>query len=107
MAKKLDCRLKINKTKKTCINKKKSTKRTPAKKSIKKKSVKKSTKRTPAKKSKKLPKNYLKIRNPETGKEAHIKAKKFILLPNPSTGKLEKQYRLTGSDLMRGMRITK
>ena len=36
MAKKLDCRLKINKSKKTCINKKKSAKKTHAKKSTKK-----------------------------------------------------------------------
>ena len=135
MAKKLDCRLKINKSKKTCINKKKSvkksTRKTPVKKS--KKPVKKSAKNTPAKKtkkpvkkttkkvapknstqkdfflkkqvkSKKLPENYLHVRNPENGKEGYIKSTNFREYRGPS-GKITKQYYLTGSDLMRSMRL--
>ena len=159
MAKKLDCRLKINKSKKTCINKKKSvkksTRKTPVKKSKKlvknstrKTPVKKSTKRTPVKKSKKpvkksskntptkkpvkkttkkappknstqkdfflkeqvkskkLPENYLHVRNPENGKEGYIKSTNFREYRGPS-GKITKHYYLTGSDLMRSIRLLK
>ena len=153
MAKKLDCRLKINKSKKTCINKKtlvkKSTRKTPVKKTTKKTPVKKSTRKTPVKKSKKpvkksakntpakktkkpvkkttkkappknstqkdfflkeqvkskkLPENYLHVRNPENGKEGYIKSTNFREYRGPS-GKITKQYYLTGSDLMRSMRL--